>query len=413
MTNNPNQPRKDDAVLGGQSPPPVEGVVLGGIEGVKSRLASAVVEARIAALSEALHYGDTGLDLVIGALKDESEQVQHSASLLLKNSPNPQAKQALFDYDPWLFFTTLENWKLEEFDPEIGIADPMGTAYGVSAGNIDKLLEDPQISNFEALVCEYHYYRSGHKDDFAEILSDASAKLTRLKAIFIGDVDMVDELGGYKASRIELSEDYSYLLAAYPNLEVLQLRGKDDMEFSPLQHNYLKTLIIETGGLSKDTLAQICTLKLPRLEYLELWLGSERSFYGCGDSFIDDVMPIIGGVAFPELKYLGLCSSDYSDYIALAVARSPFIRKLKILNLSKGNLTDVGAEALLNCPAINHLHTLNLTMNLLSPTMIERLSHLNCQVMAQSQDEEYEIYSSRSRYETYPVGIERYFALFE
>ena len=35
MTNNQNQPREYDAVLGGQSPPPVEGAILGGIEGVK------------------------------------------------------------------------------------------------------------------------------------------------------------------------------------------------------------------------------------------------------------------------------------------------------------------------------------------------------------------------------------------
>lgn len=35
MPDNQNQLRVDDVVLGGQSPPPCEGVVLGGIEGVK------------------------------------------------------------------------------------------------------------------------------------------------------------------------------------------------------------------------------------------------------------------------------------------------------------------------------------------------------------------------------------------
>lgn len=42
MSENPNQPRVYDVVLGGQAPPPVEGVVLGGLEGVKSRLLAAL-----------------------------------------------------------------------------------------------------------------------------------------------------------------------------------------------------------------------------------------------------------------------------------------------------------------------------------------------------------------------------------
>ena len=84
MNNNPNQPRDYDAVLGGQAPPPVQGAVLGGIEGVKRRLASPTIEARIAAVSEALQYGDAGLELAIAALKDTTKQVRRSAYLLLR-----------------------------------------------------------------------------------------------------------------------------------------------------------------------------------------------------------------------------------------------------------------------------------------------------------------------------------------
>jgi WD40 repeat protein len=57
MINNPNQPRPYDAVLGNQNPPPVDAVVLGGLKGVKRRLATESVEQRIAALKEALKYG--------------------------------------------------------------------------------------------------------------------------------------------------------------------------------------------------------------------------------------------------------------------------------------------------------------------------------------------------------------------
>ncbi|OUL28748.1 hypothetical protein [Nostoc sp. 106C] len=67
-SNNPNQPRKYDAVLGGELLPPVTSIVLGGLEGVQNRLKSSVVEAQVAALSEALNYGDAGLEILIQAL---------------------------------------------------------------------------------------------------------------------------------------------------------------------------------------------------------------------------------------------------------------------------------------------------------------------------------------------------------
>jgi len=53
-------PKSQDAVLGGQAPPPLGGLVLGGIEGVRRRLASPAIAPRISALREALNYGKTG-----------------------------------------------------------------------------------------------------------------------------------------------------------------------------------------------------------------------------------------------------------------------------------------------------------------------------------------------------------------
>ena len=43
-----NQPREYDAVLGGDSQAPVDGVVLGGIEGIKQRLANPDINVKIA-----------------------------------------------------------------------------------------------------------------------------------------------------------------------------------------------------------------------------------------------------------------------------------------------------------------------------------------------------------------------------
>ena len=64
MNKNPNQPREFDAVKGGQAPPPVDGVVLGGLEGVKHRLKSTVARERAATLIEALRFGAGDIPLV-------------------------------------------------------------------------------------------------------------------------------------------------------------------------------------------------------------------------------------------------------------------------------------------------------------------------------------------------------------
>ncbi len=94
-----NQPEEYDAVLGGTIPSPMYSAVLGGIDGLKERLASPVLEVRCSALSEALKYGEAGLDLVLQALQDESRQVQLAAYYLLKDIQEPKVKQQLENFD--------------------------------------------------------------------------------------------------------------------------------------------------------------------------------------------------------------------------------------------------------------------------------------------------------------------------
>ncbi|MEG4812689.1 formylglycine-generating enzyme family protein [Microcoleus sp. F8-D3] len=106
MSNHQNEPREYDAVLGGQSSIPVNAAVLGGIPGVKMRLASPAIEVRIAALSEAVRYGEAGLDLIIRGLQDESMQVKLAAYSLLKDRDDlklkphfPQDYLPTFDFE--------------------------------------------------------------------------------------------------------------------------------------------------------------------------------------------------------------------------------------------------------------------------------------------------------------------------
>ncbi|WP_293207659.1 MULTISPECIES: SUMF1/EgtB/PvdO family nonheme iron enzyme [unclassified Microcoleus] len=104
MSDNQNKPREYDAVKGGQNSIPVNAAVLGGIAGVKRRLASSAIEVRIAALSEAPKYGEAGLDLILGALQDKSMQVKSAAFLLLKDRDEENIKQCLQNHFPLFGF---------------------------------------------------------------------------------------------------------------------------------------------------------------------------------------------------------------------------------------------------------------------------------------------------------------------
>ncbi len=99
MPNEPNQPREYDAVLGSQNSTPIDAAVLGGIAGVKSRLASPAIEVRIAGLSQALKYGENGLDLIfLQGLEDKSPKVKFAAYNLLKAQAEFKAKLKLNDF---------------------------------------------------------------------------------------------------------------------------------------------------------------------------------------------------------------------------------------------------------------------------------------------------------------------------
>jgi hypothetical protein len=411
MATESNQPRKDDAVLGGEAPQPITSAVLGGIEGVKHRLASPLIEARIAAVNEALKYGDAGLDLVIKALQDADKQVQLSAYLLLRERTEPQVQQALKEYKTWdlserlhpewYYATKFANRKVENFNPETDIVDAASTAYALRCVPIEEnseILEDKfrklckpyQAKKIEALVFGLWTDYIGIRNDrdsssiVVDMLVGAKQRLTNLKAVFIGDIpDNEGQISGI------LQSDISPVLQAYPKLEVLQIRGGNGLRFSSLEHKNLKVLIIETGGLNRETIAQICDLQLPALEHLELWLGCDG--YG-GDSSIEDLMPILSGDLFPRLSYLGLRNSEYTDEIAAALVNSPVLEQIIVLDLSMGTLTDEGALALLNCPVINQLNLLNVSENYLSDEMIQRLSELEVEVIADNQKPYYSPY---------------------
>jgi GUN4-like len=93
MIENQNNPQEDDAVLGGNSKV-YSDAVLGGVGGVKWRLENASFELKLLALSDALKYGNAGLDAVMQGFRKQSGDVYQN----LWQQAESDLKQALNDY---------------------------------------------------------------------------------------------------------------------------------------------------------------------------------------------------------------------------------------------------------------------------------------------------------------------------
>jgi len=200
-----------------------------------------------------------------------------------------------------------------------------------------------------------------------------------LRAIFLGEIT-------YDENEISWINqcDQSPLLAAFPRLEHLQIRGSNSLTLGQPSHAALKTLIIESGGLPVSVIREIAAAHLPSLEHLELYLGSPG--YGW-DGTTDDLQPLLSGELFPRLKYLGLRDSEISDEVAEVVSQAKIVERLEVLDLSLGNLTDAGAEHLLNSPGIRKLKKLDLHHHFCTAATLERLRQLPIEVDVSDQQE--------------------------
>lgn len=280
------------------------------------------------------------------------------------------------------------------FGSDTAISDPANSAYRVGIDDYDddepmqekfaRLLADPASDQLTAIVIgvwgpwdELYEYSSGH---IVEALVTAAPQLPNLKALFLGDIT-------YDENEVSwiIQTDISPLLAAYPKLEFLQVRGSGNLSLGKIDHSYLQSLVIECGGLPQNVLKEIADASLPALEHLELYLGSAG--YGFNGS-IEDVKPLLAGDKFPQLKYLGLRDSEIADEVAVAVVESPLLERLGVLDLSLGTLGDEGGQALLDCPAITKLKKLDLHRHYLSNELMKKLEALPIEVDVSDQETE-------------------------
>lgn len=243
-----------------------------------------------------------------------------------------------------------------------GIAYRLSLDYDAETTMTELLSEffgQSDLAKIEALVIgawdEPHETSAG---ETLEALVERAADLPNLKALYIGDISSEE----CEISWI-IQGDYSRLLAAFPRLEHLQVRGSTSLVWPATTHAHLKQLVLETGGLPASVLQALAGSSFPKLEHLELWLGS--SDYGF-DGDLSHVKAAVEKLRTPGLRYLGLRDAEIADQVAPWIAAQPWISSLSVLDLSLGTLGDEGARALLASQAVRKLARVDLSHHYIS-----------------------------------------------
>ncbi|MFH8436833.1 STM4015 family protein [Streptomyces sp. NPDC018007] len=198
-----------------------------------------------------------------------------------------------------------------------------------------------------------------------DLVIAAAGRLTALEAVFVGDLEAEEA----EITWIEQS-DVTALLHAFPALTELGVRGGTDLVFPPTQHERLRSLTVQAGGLPVEVVRGVLDSELPALERLDLWLGV--SAYE-GNTGVADLAPLLSGTRFPRLNHLGVRNSEIQNEIAAAIASAPVVARLRVLDLSNGTLGDEGAAALLEGQPLTHLELLDLHHHFLTEAMEERV----------------------------------------
>ena len=283
-----------------------------------------------------------------------------------------------------------------EYSPENGITDTDKNAYRVALdsdeiwGNASEnatwtdkfaaFLQDPNVGAVTALVIGLWGESDAETDPVVEAIASARERLPHLTALFLGDIISEEN----EISWIQQT-DVSPLLEAYPALEHFHVKGGTGLSLGTPRLEQLKSLVIETGGLSANVVREVWAAHLPSLEHLELWLGDTG--YG-GDATVGDIRPIFTEPLFPKMTYLGLRDSEIADEIAIAIADAPVLRQLHTLDLSLGTLGDEGAAALLASPLVAGLKKMDIHHHYCSEEMTAKLEALGMDVDAGEREED-------------------------
>ena len=262
--------------------------------------------------------------------------------------------------------------------------DPGSVAWGLRLSSYDeefvpylaRFVEEVDTSRVVALVIGDWGFEDG-SDTSSRELRDAlighAAALPALRSLFLGDITFEEN----EISWIQHC-DMAPLLAAYPRLEELTVRGvgetyegADRLSLHVPEHSALRSLTLQSGGLPGQVVRQVLDSGLPALERLELWLGVDH--YG-GDTTPRDLEPLLSGTVLPGLRHLGLRNSRHTGEWVRTLAEAPITARLSSADLSLGTLREDDVEHLLAAvPVFSHLESLDLHHHFLGEESTERV----------------------------------------
>jgi hypothetical protein len=341
-----SKPNDQDLVLGGQTPPPIGSAVLRGLKGLKKRLKSLDLGIQIDALFEAPNYGDAGIELLFEMMyADEAEEIEHFIHQVLWHQGGNKVTPYLLHYDWRQFYSQFYNGG-RHFDSSCGsdrVCDdsdlyrPIERSHVIEVRGDDinnlpeieplrRLCQSSTAKEIKALECGIVDPRSAQGDSIRQkgfpavvkALVSAHKTLPSLTALFVGASYNYSRERYINRSEIYLSNFYP-LLKAYPNLEILQIRGwlqpkvsllKPEVEIlkvksqdqtvnsvvQAIKHKKLKTLILEVNKIDNTHLSQILSLQCDSLEYLEILLRGRLNPHVISNKFA----PMLSGSAFPK-----------------------------------------------------------------------------------------------------------------
>ena len=230
---------------------------------------------------------------------------------------------------------------------------------GHIAGAVSALLEAPIgrfVRSLRFMIDERYEGHTG-QPNYGGIVS------ALVKARPIALQELTFDCGGYQLSWT-YSGDLGPLWPTTPHLRRLSINlGNIDLG-KRIDLPKLKSLRLETGGLTAKSVKAIAAAEWPELEELVLFFGTDR--YGCNVT-IKDVKALLAG-KFPKLKRLSLCNSEkLQGKIAEELVRSPLVKQLEIIDLSKGSMWDDDARTLIESVATLKKATVDVSENYFSP----------------------------------------------
>ncbi len=227
---------------------------------------------------------------------------------------------------------------------------------------VEALLELPSARFLHSLTIGLYAIGWNTYEGLAQLLD---GKLPMLRHLHVGDCE-------YEEAMISSSmiPDVDELLRALPSLHSLTLRGGMGAT-SSLAHDQLRSMVLQSGGISPELTRALGAGTFPKLERLELWTGREE--YG-GYGPLSDYAPLLSGETCPALTHLGFRNAEQADEFVNVLAESALLPKLTSVDLSMGAFTPGGARNLItHRERYAHLTSLNVSDCCLGEDVVREL----------------------------------------